>query len=98
MALVVGPERATPWTKPDELVMDPDVPLACLGEISGSYIATNTVDGRVLMIPANIEPSNFLALATPAGKEVIDGDSYRQEFNDSLWIMIPNLLRNLTRE
>ncbi len=96
MALVVGPGRAITWTKPDELVLDLDDPLASLGAIPGRYIASVTVDGRPLMLPSDIEATEFLAMATPNGKEVIDADRYRREFEESQYAILPSLLRRLT--
>lgn len=96
MVVTVGKDRATPWTKPDELVVDRDEPLGSLGQISDKYIATVTCDARLLMLPADIESSAFLALATPRGKEIIDGDTYRREFEETQWATIPSLMRWLT--
>lgn len=98
LAVVVGPARATTWTQPDDIILDPANPLAVLGEVSGRYIGTVAVDGRLLMLPADIEASKFLALATPSGKEIIDGDTYRHAFDDSQWLRLPSLLRLLTGE
>lgn len=95
-AHVVGKDRAVPWTQPDENIMDPENPLDCLGEVRSRHIASVTVSAQPLLLPRDIEPANFLALATPNGGEVIDADTYRRQQSDSIWNWIPTTIRTLT--
>lgn len=98
MALVVGPERAITWTEPDERVLDLDDPFASLGAIPSRYIASVTATGRPLMLPLDVEASEFVAMATPSGKEVIQAETYRREFQESHWEILPSLWRLITGE
>ncbi len=95
LAVVVDADSAVTWTQPDDLTLDPQDPLAALGKISGRYIATVAVDGHPLMLPADIEAAKFHALATPRGKEIIDGEAYRREFAEANLSLLPALLKQL---
>lgn len=93
MALVTGPERAIVWTKPDQLILDPETPVASLGTIAGKYVATIAVNGELLMLPRNMDAGKFVSFATPNGNEIIDGDFYRREFEESRPLTLRGLFR-----
>lgn len=77
-----GNNQVTPWTKPEDLEFDASNPLAALGNISGDRITIAMADGSVLPIAADIDPTDFAALVTLDGGELIDvgtlSRSYRQ--------------------
>jgi hypothetical protein len=83
LTVVTGPDKAVPWTKPDDFEFDPDRPVASLGSLPDPWIFCEMVDGRVLILKRSIEPAKFLALATPSGKEIIDADGLRREYEES---------------
>ncbi len=63
---------AVVWTKPDDLVFDPDNPLQGLGGlIEGGFLA-GRMDGSVQFFPKTIRPETMKALVTPNGGEVIE--------------------------
>ncbi|HUT14120.1 MAG TPA: DUF1559 domain-containing protein [Thermoguttaceae bacterium] len=51
-----GPDKAVPWTKPDDLPFDPADPLAALGEIAEDDFPAAFCDGSVRWIEKNIDP------------------------------------------
>ncbi|MBD3673252.1 MAG: DUF1559 domain-containing protein [Planctomycetaceae bacterium] len=73
---IADDEHSVIWTKPDDLVIDPENPLKGLlrwklsdGE---SVIPATFADGSVRSLPANIDPELWLKMLTRAGKEVIE--------------------------
>jgi hypothetical protein len=60
-----GEDTAEIWTKPGGLEFDPQQPLKCLGKIGESFWAC-LADGRVVSLPATIEPTQFAALVQNA--------------------------------
>jgi hypothetical protein len=72
LALIVPTEKAVPWTQPIDAVFDPDDPLAVVRPISPDGIRVLFADGRVVTMPPDMDPSDFKALVTPAGGEVVD--------------------------
>ena len=63
-----------PWTKPDELVYDPEKPLAPLGgHFPGGFMA-GMADGSVHFIKQDIKQSTLRAAITPNGGEILDPD------------------------
>jgi Protein of unknown function (DUF1559) len=82
LAVVVGSDRAVPWTKPDELTLDPTQPVASLGKLPDRLIKCVMADGSPLIIADDIEPADFFALATPNGKEIVDAEKLRRLFKE----------------
>jgi len=82
LALATGPDRAVPWTKPDELTLDPAAPLASLGTLPDALISCVMADGGLLTLTEQITPADFLALATPHGGEIVDAGAYRRQFEE----------------
>ncbi|MEZ6089540.1 MAG: DUF1559 domain-containing protein [Pirellulaceae bacterium] len=78
LSVLVGSDAATLWTKPDDIVIDPKNPLAALGTNPNSFIACVMGDAKLLLLPTDVEASEFLAFATPSGGEVVDADRYRR--------------------
>ena len=70
---VVGVERAIPWTKPEDIPIDPDFQ-APLPELRGPYpdlFIALFADGSVRSIKKSIDPNTLKSLITRAGGEVI---------------------------
>jgi hypothetical protein len=70
--LEAGPNRAVPWTKPDDVPLDVNNPLVALGDLSGGEIRAALADGSVLKLPSDIAPATLAALATLRGEELLD--------------------------
>ncbi len=65
-----GPDRAVPWTKPEDLPFDRDDPLKALGTISETGFPAVFFDGHVLMLLPNADLLE--AMITPAGGEIVE--------------------------
>lgn len=95
LAIVTGPDRAAPWTKPDELTLDPNAPLASLGTLPDRLVLCAMADGSSLFLRDIIEPADFLALATPAGGEIVDAETCRRRYEEELQVALQNRDRSL---
>jgi hypothetical protein len=80
LVVTTGPDRAVIWTRPDDLTLDPSAPLDSLGPLPDGLIPCVMVDGKPLLVPGDIPPADFLALATPRAGEIIDADRLRRQF------------------
>lgn len=49
-----GPDKAVPWTKPEDLPVDPEDPLKSLGTLPGDHFQAGIADGTVHEIKTNI--------------------------------------------
>ena len=47
LVLRVAPDRAVPWSKPDDAVFDPTAPLDCLGQLDVEGLTVLMVDGSI---------------------------------------------------
>jgi hypothetical protein len=65
-----GPDKAVPWTKPEDLPFDPDNPLEALGKISEAGIPAVFFDGHCVMVPPNAKA--LKQMITHAGGEVVN--------------------------
>ena len=67
------PDKAVPWTKPQDLSFDPDRPLAGVGNPwrAGKGFLIGFFDGSVRLIDPEIDRATFKALVTPAGDEPV---------------------------
>ena len=72
MVVEAGPDKAVPWTKPDDLPFEPKNPKAALGTIKEDFLITLMGDGSVLKLPMDIADEEFRALITRAGGEDVD--------------------------
>jgi hypothetical protein len=68
LAVEADPENAVPWTKPDDLEIDPKEPAAGLATKAGVFMVV-AVDGSVHVVSADIDPETLWALFTRAGRE-----------------------------
>ena len=66
-----NPDRAVPWTKPDDWQFDPEQPLAGLGKAHRSGFNVIFADGHSWWVPAGIDPKEFHAMLTVAGGETV---------------------------
>ena len=65
-----GPDKAVPWTKPEDLPFDPENPLAALGKVSPQGFIAAFFDGSVMQL--KVDNKTLKALITPDGGEVIE--------------------------
>ncbi len=59
VAVYAAPDKAVPWTKPVDLVIDPKDPLACVGEIPEGGLQVLVMDGSVQTLPADVAADLF---------------------------------------
>jgi hypothetical protein len=64
-----GPEKAVPWTKPEDLPFDPEKPSAALGKVPAGGFPAGFFDGWVSTL--KVDDKTLKALITPAGGEAI---------------------------
>ncbi len=70
MCVQAGPDKAVPWTKPEDLPFDPANPLAALGQVSPQGFPAAYFDGTVREL--KVDDATLKALITPAGGEAVD--------------------------
>ncbi|MGO9114577.1 MAG: DUF1559 domain-containing protein [Thermoguttaceae bacterium] len=70
LCVEAGPDKAVPWTKPEDLPFDPANPLAALGNASPQGFIAAFFDGHVMQL--KVDNETLKALITPDGGEVID--------------------------
>ena len=70
--LVAEAAQAVPWTKPEDLIYDPDKDLPQLGGLFDDGFHTLYADGYVQFIKKDIKPETLRALITREGGEVVD--------------------------
>ncbi len=69
MLVEAGPDKAVPWTKPEDLPFDPDDPMAALGEIPETGFLAAFFDAHCEVISRSLDPETLKAMITPAGGE-----------------------------
>jgi prepilin-type processing-associated H-X9-DG protein len=78
--LLVGESRRlVPWTKPEDLPLDMNLPLSGLGSHHGYHnngLNALFADGSVRFLKSSITPSTLGALLTRNGKEVVSSENY----------------------
>ena len=67
-----GPDKAVPWTKPEDLPFDPEKPLAALGKVSPQGFIAAYFDGHVALLK-RIDNKTLKAAISPGGGESVDG-------------------------
>lgn len=72
LTIVVGKDKETPWTKPDELDFAPESPFDALGSLPDRYLSVIVADGHATVLPPDIQANEFYSLLTPKGGEVSD--------------------------
>lgn len=76
MMLDVGPDKAVPWTKPEDLPYGPDNPLQSLGDIGDSFMAL-FADGSALRLSNRIDSASLLGLFQRNDGELVDIKKFR---------------------
>ncbi len=71
-AVEVEDEFAVPWTKPEDVAIDPDDPWPALGGHNTEGVHALFFDGSVRLIPYWLEPEKLWHLLTRAGGEVVE--------------------------
>jgi hypothetical protein len=65
-------ENSVPWTKPEDLVLDLNAPLAGIRIHGLKSIAVGLMDSSAIRLPANLDPKKLLELVSIDGGEVVD--------------------------
>jgi hypothetical protein len=78
-----GPDKAVPWTKPEDLPFDPENPLAALGNVSPRGFLAGFFDGHVVQL--KVDNRTLKALITPDGGEPIDVEPSRGQTLTANW-------------
>src|SRR5437660_306431 len=65
LAVEAGPDKAVPWTKPDDLPFDPTKPLTALGQVPAEGFLVAFFDGSVHRL--KVDNDTLKALITPNG-------------------------------
>ena len=86
LAVVVGIDKATIWTKPDDLPISPDSPVDSLGKLPEKFIAGVTGQAEPIFMTADVSPFEFYSLLTPTGGEVVDSRTLNSSFEATLKI------------
>ncbi|MFM8189160.1 MAG: DUF1559 domain-containing protein [Pirellula sp.] len=89
MAVVVGEDKATLWTKPDELQIKPEASIESLGRLPESFICGVTVAAQPVVFKSELSPFDFYAMLTPRGGEAVDPAKLGSVFNQSVSKEIP---------
>ncbi len=72
MIVEAGDGAAVPWTKPEDLEVDPENPHAKLGNAGARVFEALFGDGSSTKIPLDIDADTLNAMFTRAGGEVIN--------------------------
>ena len=68
----VAPDKAVPWTKPEDWELDPKNPLKGLANYPGEIFNAMFMDGHIQTISRSIDPTELNALFTRNGGEQVD--------------------------
>jgi tRNA A-37 threonylcarbamoyl transferase component Bud32 len=71
MLVEAGPDRAVPWTKPEDLPFEPENPADVLGSFSIPAFSVALFDGSTRTIPTDLDADTLRALITHQGRENI---------------------------
>ncbi len=75
MALNAGPDKSEAWTKPGGLKIDPENPIAALGNIEEQF-SVAFLDGSVRKIPAKIDSIELLYMMQHSDGNMVQHDVY----------------------
>jgi hypothetical protein len=67
-----GPDRAVPWTKPEDLTFDPENPIAALGKGADKGFGVVFFDGFVEHIDKSVSPERLRLWIDPSDGEPLD--------------------------
>jgi hypothetical protein len=72
MAIQAPPERAVPWTKPEDLSFVVDDPIKALGGIGAEGILAVLFDGQVINVPQKYPVDSWRKIILPADGEAVE--------------------------
>ena len=72
MVVEAGPDKAVPWTKPEDIAFDSRDPMAALGAIPEEGLSVVFFSQRAGTIPKDTDPEILKALVTHRGGERVD--------------------------
>jgi hypothetical protein len=78
--LAVYAEKAIPWTQPEDIEFDTELPKTDLGALNGLFRGV-LVDGSPLVLPEGVDGDTVSALVTPRGGEVVDGHGLYRRYS-----------------
>ncbi|MCA9058404.1 MAG: DUF1559 domain-containing protein [Planctomycetaceae bacterium] len=79
MIVQASPDHAVVWTKPEDLLVDPDQPLAGLVATDAPGFHCNFGDGSAHFLPNTITAKTMNALLSISGGEIISAEDLRGE-------------------
>lgn len=79
-----GPDRAVPWTKPEEMPFDPRSVMDSLGKISPVGINVVTVAGKTYTLRPDIKAAEIAELITHVGKEDVKIEDFQVDLESLL--------------
>jgi hypothetical protein len=83
LAVVAGQDKATVWTKPDDLQIQPDAPIESLGKLMENFICGISANANPIVLKPDVSPFDFYALLTPRGGEAVDLAQLTSRFEQS---------------
>jgi hypothetical protein len=90
MMVEAGPDKAVPWTKPEDLPFNPEDPAAALGELAEPSFLAVFFDARCEAVDALIDPETLKGLITPAGGEDVSlWDEEDVDFEELDVVVVP---------
>lgn len=79
LVVEAGADKATIWTKPDDLIFNAQDPLETIGNLTDETVRVAFGDRTTLKIPADFSATDFMAIATRASGEVLDTATLRNQ-------------------
>ncbi|QDT91771.1 DUF1559 family PulG-like putative transporter [Gimesia algae] len=70
--VIAGPDKAVPWTKPEDLAFDPADPAQALGKLSSPAYVAVMMDGSIRSVPVNLPAKTLVKLIQPADGMIVD--------------------------
>ncbi len=80
--LAVYADSTVPWTQPDDIEFDKELPKTDLGTLNGLFRGV-LVDGSPLVLPEGVAGDTVSALVTPRGGEVVDGHGLYRRYSSA---------------
>ncbi len=74
MFVQVGPDKAVPWTKPEDLTLNPESPWESLGTIGPEGVTAAFFDGSVRTLPRELPETMLPLLVDPNDRQVLELD------------------------
>jgi prepilin-type processing-associated H-X9-DG protein len=71
LSVQAGPDKAVPWTKPEDLPFNPEDPAAALGQVPPTGFHALFFDGHVARIGKSVDAKTLKAMITPDGREAV---------------------------